>query len=142
MFLFKFFNNILGINTRLSHFVPNHSRGCTFCTLNGTIPIPDETFLHIFFECGTVKEVIKEQPTPANLSATARRVLRCTRSQKPSCSFNERIFGYFHRTVPKTPSQIGFLSVKQKIKITLWGTLKWIVFHTGVQSSNCPILRY
>ena len=30
VFLFKFFNNILGINTRLSHFVQNHSRGCTF----------------------------------------------------------------------------------------------------------------
>ncbi len=27
------------------------------------------------------KEVIKEQPTPTNLSATARRVLHCTRSQ-------------------------------------------------------------
>jgi hypothetical protein len=27
------------------------------------------------------KEVIKEQPTPTNLSATARRVLQCTRSQ-------------------------------------------------------------
>ncbi len=26
------------------------------------------------------KEVIKEQPTPRNLSATARRVLQCTRS--------------------------------------------------------------
>jgi hypothetical protein len=30
VFLFKYFNNILGINTRLSHFVPNQSRGCTF----------------------------------------------------------------------------------------------------------------
>jgi hypothetical protein len=29
---------------------------------------------------GLVKEVIKEQPTPRNLSATARRVLQCTRS--------------------------------------------------------------
>ncbi len=27
------------------------------------------------------KEVIKEQTTPTNLSATARRVLQCTRSQ-------------------------------------------------------------
>ncbi len=49
VFLFKFFNNILGINTRLSHFVPNHSRGCTFCSLNGILPVPDETFMHIFF---------------------------------------------------------------------------------------------
>ncbi len=62
------------------------------------------------------KEVIKEQSTPANLSATARRVLRCTRSQKPSCSFKEIFFGYFHLTVPETASQKGFISVKQKVK--------------------------
>jgi hypothetical protein len=55
VFLFKFFNNILGINTRLSHFVPNQSRGCTFCLLTGTNPLPDETFIHVFFDCATVK---------------------------------------------------------------------------------------
>ncbi len=55
VFLFKFFNNILGIKTRLSHFVPNQSRGCTFCQLSGTNPLPDETFAHIFFECATVR---------------------------------------------------------------------------------------
>ncbi len=58
------------------------------------------------------KEGIKEQSTPANLSATARRVLRCTKSQKPSCSFKEIFFGYFHLTVPETASQKGFKSVK------------------------------
>jgi hypothetical protein len=55
-----------------------------------------------------LKEVIKEQSTPANLSATARRVLRCTKSQKPSCSFKEIFFGYFPLTVPETASQKDF----------------------------------
>jgi hypothetical protein len=71
-----------------------------------------------------IKEVIKEQSTPANLSATARRVLRCTRSQKPSCSFKEIFFGYFHRTVPETPSQIGYKSVKQKVENYTLGQFK------------------
>jgi hypothetical protein len=35
----------------------------------------------IMVQLGGDKEVIKEQPTPTNLSATARRVLQCTRSQ-------------------------------------------------------------
>jgi hypothetical protein len=49
-FIFKFYNNLLGLNTRLSHFVINQSRGCTFC--HGTVdPVPDETFLHLFFDC-------------------------------------------------------------------------------------------
>ncbi len=49
-FIFKFYNNLLGLNTRLSHFVINQSRGCTFC--HGTAdPVPDETFLHLFYDC-------------------------------------------------------------------------------------------
>jgi hypothetical protein len=55
VFMFKFFNNILGINTRLSHFVPNMVRGCTFCSINRTDPAPDETFLHVFMDCSTVR---------------------------------------------------------------------------------------
>ncbi len=54
-FLFRFFNNTLWINTRLSHFVPGHPRGCTFCRLNNVIAIPDETFKHIFMDCPTVR---------------------------------------------------------------------------------------
>jgi hypothetical protein len=49
-FVFKFYNNLLGLNTRLSHFVIDQSRQCAFCT--GTpVPVPDETFLHLFFDC-------------------------------------------------------------------------------------------
>ncbi len=58
-FIFKFYNNLLGLNTRLSHFVIDQSRQCAFCT--GTaVPVPDETFLHLFFtvllhESGTTR---------------------------------------------------------------------------------------
>jgi hypothetical protein len=61
-FLFKFYNNILGLNTRVSHFDNNVSRKCTLCSINqqsnfnnGTvpvpIPVPDETFKHVFADC-------------------------------------------------------------------------------------------
>jgi hypothetical protein len=53
-FLFRFFNSTLGINTRLSHFVQGHSRGCVFCVVKGTIPPPDESFKHIFLDCPVV----------------------------------------------------------------------------------------
>jgi hypothetical protein len=57
-FLYKFFNNCLGINTRLSHFVQNQGRGCTFCSIKTGVPIiPDETFLHLFYECQTVQVI-------------------------------------------------------------------------------------
>jgi exonuclease III len=56
-FCFKFRNNILGLNTRVSHFNLNRGRGCTFCTIKGILPVPDEDFLHIFFSCPETKKV-------------------------------------------------------------------------------------
>jgi len=53
-FAFKFFNNLLGLNVRLSHFVENQSRNCTFCTLSNR-QNTDETFAHLFFECETTR---------------------------------------------------------------------------------------
>jgi hypothetical protein len=50
-FLFKFYNNLLGLNVRVSHFNNNIGRGCTFCTIKNADPVPDETFLHLFFDC-------------------------------------------------------------------------------------------
>jgi len=56
-FLYKFCFNQLGLNTRVSHFVDNHPRHCTLCSVAGVpVPIPDETFKHLFFECPTVKQ--------------------------------------------------------------------------------------
>jgi hypothetical protein len=53
MFVFKFFNNILGLNTRTSHFGTNVTRCCWFCFKSGRQDT-DETFLHLFFTCPTV----------------------------------------------------------------------------------------
>jgi hypothetical protein len=52
VFFFKFYNNLLGLNTRLSHFVANQSRGCNFCE-GSADPVPDETFIHVFLQCPT-----------------------------------------------------------------------------------------
>jgi hypothetical protein len=56
-FAYKFCNNALGINTRLSHFVADRGRGCTFCILAGTNQPPDETFLHLFFTCDKISPI-------------------------------------------------------------------------------------
>ncbi len=52
-FAFKFFNNILGIKVRTSHFGVNATRYCFFCTKEQNFNT-DESFLHLFFECPTV----------------------------------------------------------------------------------------
>jgi hypothetical protein len=70
MFVFKFFNNILGINTRTSHFGNNGTRHCFFCTKSGR-PDTDESFIHLFLQCPTVtgwhddfieKFIVPQQP--------------------------------------------------------------------------------
>ncbi len=74
-FLFKFYNNILGLNTRVSHFDDSVDRRCTICKINqsnisiGTtgnvvpvpVPVPapiaDESFKHMFLDCPTVRKL-------------------------------------------------------------------------------------
>jgi hypothetical protein len=56
-FCFKFFNNQLPLNTRLSHFLPNITRGCTFCAINRLDPVPDEDFMHLFYRCPTTSTI-------------------------------------------------------------------------------------
>ncbi len=58
MFKFKYYNNILGINTRVAHFNPEVDAGCTFCKITGPHPVPSETFVHLFYECSSVNPLI------------------------------------------------------------------------------------
>jgi hypothetical protein len=59
-FLFKFFNNLLGINSRVSHFNNNVNEACTFCTLKQIFPSPRETFLHLFYDCNEVQDLLSK----------------------------------------------------------------------------------
>jgi hypothetical protein len=58
-FVFKFRTNLLGLNTRVSHFNRNISRNCTFCSLSHINPAPDEEFLHLFFDCPCTRNVLE-----------------------------------------------------------------------------------
>jgi hypothetical protein len=60
VFLFKYYNNILGLNSRVCHFNAEISGECTFCNITGPKPVPLETFVHIFFECPTVSRCIDD----------------------------------------------------------------------------------
>jgi hypothetical protein len=69
-FIFKFYNNLLGLNTRVSHFANTVDRGCTLCKINRSppnalvpapaavpLPYPDENFKHMFLDCPTVRKL-------------------------------------------------------------------------------------
>jgi hypothetical protein len=57
VFSLKFYNNILGINSRVTHFNPGVDAGCTFCVLGKILPAPKETMSHLFFDCPTTERV-------------------------------------------------------------------------------------
>jgi hypothetical protein len=60
VFSFKFYNNILGINSRVAHFNPEINAGCTFCVLKKILPPPKEIIAHLFFDCPTMDILVKE----------------------------------------------------------------------------------
>jgi len=51
-FLFKYFNNILGLNARVTNFVANFNADCSICVANKEpLPMQAESFTHLFFDC-------------------------------------------------------------------------------------------
>jgi hypothetical protein len=59
VFLFKYYNNILGINSRVAHFNNTIDGGCTFCLISGPHPVPQETVMHLFFACPSTRVVLE-----------------------------------------------------------------------------------
>jgi hypothetical protein len=57
-FIFKFFHNRLGLNSRTANFL-DHNNWCTFCSIVGLQmgPFDSETFLHFFANCPTVVRI-------------------------------------------------------------------------------------
>jgi exonuclease III len=50
-FIFKFVSNTLNVNARLANFVDQADASCTFCKMEGFLPVERESFAHLFFEC-------------------------------------------------------------------------------------------
>jgi hypothetical protein len=51
-FLYKFRNNILGLNLRVSKFVQGVDAECSLCSVSSNQrPIQAESFVHVFFDC-------------------------------------------------------------------------------------------
>jgi hypothetical protein len=60
VFKFKYYNNILGLNTRVTHFNADVNAACTFCSITGPWPAASETMLHLFFYCPYVAKLFKK----------------------------------------------------------------------------------
>jgi hypothetical protein len=60
VFAFKLYNNNLGLNSRVQHFVQGKSGNCTFCDLAGSRVPERETITHLFQDCRIVEPVILE----------------------------------------------------------------------------------
>ena len=57
-FLFKFYNNILGLNSRVAKFNNVIDPSCTFCTANKLFPAEKESFSHLFYNCPTTNKLL------------------------------------------------------------------------------------
>jgi hypothetical protein len=57
-FLFKLYNNTLGINARVYHYNPERGPECTFCLKKKNLPADRETIQHFFWHCPTSNQSI------------------------------------------------------------------------------------
>jgi hypothetical protein len=57
-FFFKLYNNTLGYNMAVAHFVRGHSPNCTFCDMLRIQEQHPENALHLFFDCECVSSII------------------------------------------------------------------------------------
>ena len=60
LFLFKFYNNILGLNVRVSKFNQLIDPSCTFCSNRNFRPAERESFAHLFYYCETTHAILTE----------------------------------------------------------------------------------
>jgi len=58
VFVFKLHNNLLGLNSRVAHFVRGHPASCTFCDISNEPEEQSESTLHLFFECRHVEDLL------------------------------------------------------------------------------------
>jgi hypothetical protein len=57
-FLFKLYNNTLGYNNAVAHFVRGHNPYCTFCNITESPEQNYETPSHLFLDCPNVTNVV------------------------------------------------------------------------------------
>jgi hypothetical protein len=58
VYTLKYYNNILGLNNRVAHFVPNTDTRCTFCVIENREVIGAESFEHIFYSCPSTHGIL------------------------------------------------------------------------------------
>jgi hypothetical protein len=66
-FMYKYTSNRLSVNARLAHYIDNINAGCTYCTVQGALPAPSESFRHLFFDCpftGDIQKKFEEKLIP------------------------------------------------------------------------------
>jgi hypothetical protein len=58
VFLFKYYNNVLGTGNRVMHIDLRKDPSCVFCNANKNFPSPIETFSHIFYDCPFIEPIL------------------------------------------------------------------------------------
>jgi hypothetical protein len=94
-FLYKYVSNRLSLNNRLAHFNDRVNAGCTFCTLEGRLPVLVETVCHLFFDCPSTNNLLLRADSEFwpdfNLSLEKRKslwlgLMTCFLSNNGSCN--------------------------------------------------------
>jgi len=135
-FIYKFRNNILGINQRVCKFVPDVGAECDICRVSKEpLPINTESFLHLFFECphtSRYRNIVIENFFPELANATEEQmknfwflgIMPNTRKVNPfvSCMVTEVNFYIWKMKLNKSLLPLGIFI--QDLSYTMYSVLK------------------
>jgi hypothetical protein len=151
-FFFKLYNNTLGFNNAVAHFVQGHSPYCSFCDLTRSPGQNNETPLHLFFECRSVYDVLettlKTVTGNDNFVFNRREYFTTFERREASHAYNQTltlvtklIVKYFWdcKTRHCLPNVVGCLdNIKEKIglQLEIKSYLSKIAFKSGLPFFN------
>jgi hypothetical protein len=145
VFLFKYYNNILGLNSRVSHFNADINEACTFCNIAGPLPAPKETFRHLFYDCAVVNKVLNEiwSLYVHNLALTKNIFFLSNYNEKEkyNCVLNCFLdVVRFHIWQAKLNKSLPTTQkIKSEVEYSLYTVLK--LGYRRVDFNNCPIFQ-
>jgi hypothetical protein len=72
--------------------VQNRQRGCTLCTIEGRLPVPDETFIHLFYDCETTRKIHEWFSRLYDIPVNERKTIFLLGTVDVGGTFNETVY--------------------------------------------------
>jgi len=144
VFLFKYYNNILGLGNRVWHIDPTRDPSCHFCKIENKLPAPLETFSHLFFDCPVTNKIIEKFCRRFFRVEVTREIFFCGLfsthdAENASCNLILDILRYSLWQAKLNKSRISYFTIEAEI-ILIMESLTNTNRKINDNIINCPLI--